>query len=96
MPKRTFSELNEVDGKLNSALDGAFRLQRERFDAILEQAKKTLPRALKIARGFERQKLGRRQKVAKERKEDVETARLAAEVVALKVRQTIHDVSIHL
>jgi hypothetical protein len=44
-----------------------------------------LHRALKVARGFERQKLGRRQKTAKDNQDVAEVARLEAEVVALKV-----------
>ncbi len=87
MPKRKFEEYKRAEGKPTGASDGALRLQRERLDAILEQAKKTLSRALKVARGFERQKLGRRQKVANEQDEDAETKRLAAEVTALKVCQ---------
>lgn len=51
----------------------------------LYQYEKILFRALRLARGFERQKLGRRQKVAKQAKDDVEIARLNAEVAALKV-----------
>ncbi len=85
MPKRKFEEHNAAEGKPNGVSNGALRMQRERLDAILEQAKKTLSRALKVARGFERQKLGRRQKVAKEQKDDAETVRLIAEVTALKV-----------
>lgn len=85
MPKRKFEEYNGAEGKPTGILNGAHRLQRERLDAILEQAKKTLSRALKVARGFERQKLGRRQKVAKEQKDNAVTVRLAAEVTALKV-----------
>ena len=87
MSKRKFAEYNGAERKLSGSSDRALRLQRERLDVILEQVKKTLSKALKVARGFERQKLGRRQKVAKEQKEDAETARLAAEVIALKVRQ---------
>ena len=96
MPKRRFEEYVGTEGKPNSASNGALRLQRERIEAILEQAKKTLARALKVARGFERQKLGRRQKVAKEQKEDAETARLAAEVTALKVCPLQFSLSMHL
>lgn len=44
-----------------------------------------LHRALKTARGFERQKLGRRQKTARQKKEEGELGRLDAEVKALKV-----------
>ena len=87
MPKRKFGEYVGADGQPNGAQGGALRLQRGRLDAILEQAKRTLARALKVARGFERRKLGRRQKVAKEQKKEAETTRLGAEVSALKVCQ---------
>jgi len=50
----------------------------------LHYAKKLLHRALKLARGFERQKLGRRHKAAVKKQVDVE--RLDAEIHALKVR----------
>lgn len=59
--------------------------RRGGLDDILENGKKSLFRALKISRGFERQKLGRRQKTAKEQNFPAETARLAKEVTALKV-----------
>lgn len=84
MPKRKFEDDNAADGKPNVS-NGALRMQRERLEAILELAKKTLSRALKVAKGFERQKLGRRQKVAKEQKDDAGTVRLKAEEAALKV-----------
>ena len=96
MAKRKFGEYKGAEGQSSGALDGELRLQRERLDAILEQAKKTLARALKVARGFERQKLGRRQKVAKEQKEDADTARLAAEVTALKVSEVQDITSLYL
>ncbi|KAL8925279.1 MAG: hypothetical protein Q9208_003569 [Pyrenodesmia sp. 3 TL-2023] len=62
----------------------AVRPQRQHLESVLERSKKTLFQALKLARGFERQKLGRRQKVAKATKDDVDSKRLAAEVIALK------------
>lgn len=63
----------------------AVRAQRQRLESVLERSKKTLFQALKLARGFERQKLGRRQKVAKAAEDDGDSKRLAAEVIALKV-----------
>jgi len=59
--------------------------RRGGLDGILDNGKKTLFRAFKVSRGFERQKLGRRQKTAKEQNAPAETARLAHEVMALKV-----------
>ncbi|KAI9878135.1 MAG: hypothetical protein M1830_001781 [Pleopsidium flavum] len=61
--------------------DRAISLQRTHLEHEIEHGKKVLHRALKVARGFERQKLGRRQKSAKDKQD---AARLEAEVVALK------------
>ncbi len=64
---------------------GAVHAQKQRLESVLERSKKTLFQALKLARGFERQKLGRRQKVAKAAEDDGVSKRLASEVIALKV-----------
>ncbi|KAL8974605.1 MAG: hypothetical protein Q9197_001144 [Variospora fuerteventurae] len=58
--------------------------QRQSLENVLERSKQRLFQALKLARGFERQKLGRRQKVAKAAADDGDSERLAAEVTALK------------
>ena len=55
------------------------------FEGVLDNGTKTLYRALRVSRGFERQKLGRRQKSAKEQQSTTESIRLASEVIALKV-----------
>ena len=55
------------------------------LEGALDYGKKSLLRALKVARGFERQKLGRRQKLAKEERVEDESRRLDAEVATLKV-----------
>ena len=55
------------------------------FEGVLDNGTKTLYRALRVSRGFERQKLGRRQKSAKEQQSATESTRLASEVIALKV-----------
>lgn len=87
MPKRKLEEATDSD------VDGApLRRKLPRrggLDGILENCKKTLFRAFKVSRGFERQKLGRRQKTAKEQNAPAETARLAQEVTALKVSISI-------
>ena len=62
------------------------QLRQEDLDPLLEYGKKSIFRALKLGRGFERQKLGRRQKNAQETAAVEETERLKAEVKALKVR----------
>ena len=82
MSKRKFSELQASSG----LPDRAVQVQREQLDVAIESGSKSLFRACKVARGFERQKLGRRQKAAREKHEDAETSRLTAEIAALKVR----------
>ena len=54
-------------------------------DVVLAGGKKRLFRALKAARGFERQKLGRRTKQAHAKQAAGDVARIEAEVAALKV-----------
>ena len=63
-------------------------MQQRQVEHLLEQGKKALFKSLKVARGFERQKLGRRQKTAKEEKAEDDLIRLNAEVAALKVFDT--------
>ncbi len=84
MPKR---KRDEAEYPFTSP-SGRHRLPRvpqpKRVEEKLHYAKKLLHRALKLARGFERQKLGRRHKAAVKKQVDVE--RLDAEIHALKVR----------
>lgn len=87
MPKRKLDDLRDDDHlPLNSNKTKVQR--RGGFDGRIENGKKALCRAMKVARGFERQKLGRRQKTAKALKSAMETARLAQEIAALKVGPT--------
>lgn len=58
--------------------------QRKQLPNRLEQAKKDLTKALKIARGFERQKLSRRRKAAEKDSKAGDVARIDAEIEALK------------
>ncbi|MCJ1440859.1 MAG: hypothetical protein MMC23_001345 [Stictis urceolatum] len=62
------------------------RIQNEILEGELSQAKTALFAALRISRGFERQKLGRRQKQSLEKKKGGNIARLESEVRALKAR----------
>lgn len=82
MPKRKFESSQDVDF---SNSDRIVRKQQEKLKNTLAHSEKLLFGSFKLARGFERQKLGRRQKTARENKADAETARLNAEVAALKV-----------
>ena len=76
MPKRKFSE--HVRGQKSTT--------EELFSRAIEHGQKLLFRALKVARGFEQQKLGRRRKEATQKKScDEQKTRLADEVTALKV-----------
>lgn len=87
MPKRKRShEVSQQPGIDPNGVEKPVGHQRHALSAsTLDQYEKILFRALRLARGFERQKLGRRQKVAKQARNDAETARLNAEVAALKV-----------
>lgn len=81
MPKRKHSEVEGEDGdeKLN-------RVKATRLGHKFEQGSQLVFRALKTARGFERQKLGRRQKTTKGEKDSKTLERLEKEVHVLKVR----------
>ena len=86
MSKRKFEELGNriTSSELQTSREES-REQRK-LDNILDYGKGVLSKALKVARGSERQKLGRRQKDVKEKKDDEGMARLGAEVAALKVK----------
>lgn len=89
MHKRKYEEITGAKAKPLAFSDRDVRLQRQQLEGLLDQGKKALFRSLKVARGFERQKLGRRQKTAKVDDKDADMTRLEAEVVALKVRASI-------
>ncbi|PYI05440.1 Bud-site selection protein, partial [Aspergillus sclerotiicarbonarius CBS 121057] len=63
MPKRNFSDFAEHRNR--TPQDRAFSLQTTRLFQQFEYGVITLSKALKVARGFERQKLSRREKTAK-------------------------------
>lgn len=86
MPKRKLEQFfNHDDLPLSASNATAIQRRGGGIDAIIDNGKKALCRAMKVSRGFERQKLGRRQKTAKAQNAVSETARLAEEVTALKV-----------
>ena len=60
---------------------------RYQLERVVEDGKRGLHKALKLARGFERQKLGRRQKDARQKNASEELLRLDHEIAALKVRR---------
>jgi len=60
--------------------------KQKRLQLKLHQATVKLGHAFKIAKGFERQKLGRRQKTAAAAKNEKDSQRVETEIAALKVR----------
>lgn len=82
------------DPSLKSTDNRDIHAQKKYVESVLERSNQLLSQALKLARGFERQKLGRRQKVAKLAKNNEENKRLLAEVAALKVGSYIQDTDI--
>lgn len=96
MSKRKYEDICTSEATSNSSTARALRLQRLQLDGLLDQSKKSLFRSLKVARGFERQKLWRRQKTAKTESNGADTARLEAEVAALKSLDLASTAEIHL
>ncbi|KXT14707.1 hypothetical protein AC579_6413 [Pseudocercospora musae] len=72
---------NDEGGEQVAAKD--YRRQRQIVDTFARSAKQ-LAAGFKLARGFERQKLGRRKKMAARERNEGETQRIDAEVAALK------------
>ena len=79
MPKRK----RENDTETEDVRPGA---QQQRVQYKLKQSTVKLGHAFKVAKGFERQKLGRRRQTAVAEKEDKTVQRIDAEIGALKVR----------
>ncbi|OKL61215.1 hypothetical protein UA08_03386 [Talaromyces atroroseus] len=83
MPKRKHSEL-ENDRTNTGQDDRVNEVKATRLRHKFERGAQLLFRALKTARGFERQKLGRRQKTAKQENDGKTLERLEKEVQVLK------------
>ncbi|MCJ1469010.1 hypothetical protein MMC07_007642 [Pseudocyphellaria aurata] len=96
MSKRKFREFNHDEVGTNNLSNGSRSTEQEKLEGVLEHSKKVLSRALRIARGIERQKLGRRQKTAKESGVAEESSRLNAEVAALKAFDLSAKAELHL
>ena len=70
--------------------DGGISIKQRRINHKLKLATSKLGHAFKVAKGFERQKLGRRRKTAEQNNlKDVE--RIEFEITALKVRALRHE-----
>ena len=89
MSKRPHAAIE--DGPKKYSDDGIrLRKRTRRAEAVLDHGRKQLFRALKLSKGFERQKLGRRQKLVQAKDESVEiVSRLEDEVEALKVISSV-------
>jgi len=85
MPKRKREDDEGRHAGDDDIEDQALRIRVSRLRAKIEQGNKELTSSLKLARGFERQKLGRRQKAAS--KEPHTLLRLREEVIVLKQLQ---------
>ncbi|GIJ89618.1 hypothetical protein Asppvi_008563 [Aspergillus pseudoviridinutans] len=77
MPKRKFSDLNDRSS-------GPSDIKLARLTARFENGVTALSRALKTARAFERQKLGRREKTAKSENKPEALARIEEEIKVIK------------
>ncbi|KAK4971184.1 hypothetical protein LTR66_011480 [Elasticomyces elasticus] len=85
MPKRKRAQDFVRPSQVESGTEPSVNLRQQRVEHKLDLAQKTLFRAFKTARGFERQKLGRRRKQAAGQNDGKNMARIHAEVEALKV-----------
>ncbi|KAF7117932.1 hypothetical protein CNMCM5793_007282 [Aspergillus hiratsukae] len=79
MPKRKFSDLND-----RASASGPVDIKLARLTAKFENGVTALSRALKTARAFERQKLGRREKTAKSENKPEALARIEEEIKVIK------------
>jgi hypothetical protein len=81
MPKRKRGHYGRAELDPTQELE----LKKGELARKIVHGKKVLHRALKTAKGFERQKLGKRIKLATENQDGVEAGRLQRELDALKV-----------
>ncbi|KAI1932634.1 S-methyl-5-thioadenosine phosphorylase [Ophidiomyces ophidiicola] len=82
MPKRKLDETEESTSF--NPKERKLTLRAARLEQKIEYGTQQIHKALKIARGFERQKLGRRQKTAQLKSDKALLSRLTEEVQALK------------
>lgn len=75
----------DTHGQTTSASQKRKDTQLTTVEAQITRAKLLLTRALKLAKAFERQKLGRRQKAADLSETSQDRGRIVAEIQALKV-----------
>lgn len=88
MPKRKLSEL-DGPARPTGSKSPQISMQATRLTHKFDHGVQLISRALKTARGFERQKLGRREKTAKAQGDSATLTRLGEEIGALKVSSTL-------
>lgn len=86
MPKRKLDELSAPPPRPRASDTRKMSIHGTRLTQMYENGVQMISRGLKISRGFERQKLSRREKTAKTQKDDKALARLKEEIEILKVR----------
>jgi len=94
MPKRKRDDADEGDRTVASVKHT--ELSRQRASEKILHGKKVLHRALKLAKGFERQKLSRRQKIATKASQDADLKRIDDEILALKNLDLVLAAEAHL
>lgn len=86
MSKRKLSDLEStISSSATTPLSAKQSLQASRLSTKFDHDVQALSKALKVARGFEKQKMGRRGKKAKTEEESKAIARLEEEGRLLKV-----------
>ena len=80
MPKRK-RELHEGHGLVTDPMERGKKF----ITQVIEKQEKQISRALKVGKGFERQRLAKRTKIATEKGDEDLVRRLNSEVEALKV-----------
>ena len=80
MPKRKRNPLED-----NELITDPVQRKRDFVSGIIEREEKQISRALKVGKGFERQKLSRRSKNATSKGDDNLAKRIESEIEALKV-----------
>lgn len=83
MPKRKRDDATE--GAPEKSPEPVADPKQKRLQLKLHQGTVKLGHAFKVAKGFERQKLGRRQKTAAAAKNEKDAQRVETEIAALKV-----------
>lgn len=85
MSKRKYADFRQGQNGRPNGSESKLYTQNGHIDSLLDLGKRTIFQSLKVARGFERQKLGRRQKAAKSAKIEADIKRHETEIQALKV-----------